>query len=577
MRLTTLSDPILLMDDHVNRSKTILRESCDGLTLQQRAIVEGIYTAGLPLIEASLTAQQIGQLFGEVEKSATAAGGNRTLLGKAVDIPGKVDDLINKVGKYLQDTTPVANFDAKFEKLKADASAKFPNLASKMSSMGEWAKENPGKTAAIVGVLSIIASLAGGPVGGAIAGQFLRGSVELLKGEKLSTAIGKGLKTAAYSFLAGQAFKYISDSVVDNIATAGEADLQAMEKMFNQENFENLKDAEFAKYGLEPGVLDGAKKIALQGNLNAFNYNYDVVLTPDQLKVFNNLRGAMSGAETFSPEYYGAAAKMHDFLGQVSNNAENIKLTGLWNGLKELPKDMLTNNQISTLINQSQSVDSLVSAVSTGGKAATAAIQGAIAAAGVAGKSSQKAKPIDPETKKKLEAGAAAKAESRYIQTRPLSEGQVYLMFNKVQQLDEGPLDWMKTKAGNLTTKITADKLNSAWKAAGAPTDSNEVAAFLTKQGVDSSIIDATYTAMKLPAPGTATEPAGEAPMDIEAVKKLIATLPTDRKARLLKFLMKAQSAPPTAPGAGAKPAAAKPAATPATDAGDGRIEPTMA
>jgi hypothetical protein len=58
--------------------------------------------------------------------------------------------------------------------------------------MGEWAKANPGKTAAIIGVLTTLAAVAGGPAGGAIAGQILKGAAELMKGEKLSTAVGKG-------------------------------------------------------------------------------------------------------------------------------------------------------------------------------------------------------------------------------------------------------------------------------------------------------------------------------------------------------------------------------------------------
>jgi hypothetical protein len=72
-------------------------------------------------------------------------------------------------------------------------------------------KENPGKSAAVIGVLTALASLAGGPVGGAIAGQVLRGAAELIKGEKLSTAIGKGVKTAAFGFLSGKAFEMLGN------------------------------------------------------------------------------------------------------------------------------------------------------------------------------------------------------------------------------------------------------------------------------------------------------------------------------------------------------------------------------
>ena len=65
---------------------------------------------------------------------------------------------------------------------------------------------------------------------------------------------------------------------------------------------------------------------------------------------------------------------------------------------------------------------------------------------------------------------------------------------------------------------------------------------------------------MKLPAPGSA--PAAPA-VDIEAVKKMIATLPTDRKVRLLKSLEKGGTVKPAAPAAPEKDSL-------------GRIEPTL-
>ena len=54
---------------------------------------------------------------------------------------------------------------------------------------------------------------AGGPIGGAIAGQALKGAAELIKGEKVSTAIGKGVKTAAIGALAGGVFNQISAGI----------------------------------------------------------------------------------------------------------------------------------------------------------------------------------------------------------------------------------------------------------------------------------------------------------------------------------------------------------------------------
>jgi len=148
-------------------------------------------------------------------------------------------------------------------------------------------------------------------------------------------------------------------------------------------------------------------------------------------------------------------------------------------------------------------------------------------------------------------------AESRTYPGRKLSEGQVYMVINRVcaknQQMlaegliFEGPwdaikgaaskgMDWVKTKGKNLTTKVTADKLTSAWKSAGSPMDSNAIADLLKAQGVADTVISSVYSQLKLPAPGAADQ-AGT--VDIETVKQMIAKLPTDRKVRLINYMTK--------------------------------------
>jgi hypothetical protein len=104
--------------------------------------------------------------------------------------------------------------------------------------------------------------------------------------------------------------------------------------------------------------------------------------------------------------------------------------------------------------------------------------------------------------------------DSRIPTGKKLSEGQIYLVFNKIVtrnnylltegRLAEGPMDWLKTKAKNLTTKVTADKLNSAWQKAGSPTDSEQLKKFLIDQGVATEVVDKVYATMQLPAAGAA-------------------------------------------------------------------------
>ena len=186
-----------------------------------------------------------------------------------------------------------------------------------------------------------------------------------------------------------------------------------------------------------------------------------------------------------------------------------------------------------------------------------------------------------PMISKEKAAALLKSMESVNRSGKRLSEGQIYLVFNRVctvnnymlseGRLVEGPMDWAKGLAGkaigkaktvghNLTTKVTADKLNSAWQKAGSPMDSEKLKAFLTQQGVSPEVVDTVYSSMKIT--NAPADQQGQA-VDFEQVKAMIAKLPLDRKERLLKYIQKnSGSAAPAAPN---------------RDAGDGRIEPTLA
>ena len=139
--------------------------------------------------------------------------------------------------------------------------------------------------------------------------------------------------------------------------------------------------------------------------------------------------------------------------------------------------------------------------------------------------------------------------QSKEYTGKRLSEGQVYMVINRVcaQQLDEGvwdsvkgaagkAMDWAKTKGTNLTTKITADKLNSAWQKAGAPTDSEELKQFLTAQGVEAGVIDSVYNTLKISS-SAAEEPAAQS--TYAQIKKDVQTLDKKGRQRIMAYLQK--------------------------------------
>lgn len=441
-------------------NKKLLESVTHNVLPQQRYIIEGVYEEFLPLIEASLTADQVKTLFGEIEKQSISGGQSRTVVGAGVDIAKKANEVINNVGKWLQDTTPVKMADQKFDQLKAKVGAKFPELDKQLTGLGTWMKDNPGKSAAIIGVMTALASLAGGPVGGAIAGQVLRGTAELVKGEKLSTAVGKGIKTAALGFIAGKAFEMLGNWMAgfrEQSIPFGPADAGLERVSWGASKSLSAPGMEWTR------TTQGFNHLVRQEEATAIRELMAQIKTGTNPEAFDSL---LAIAREIKTDDY--------------KNAMDGMVQGAWKAAKDN--------------------DSLLQFINTAKEGLQAGAQGAVAAS----------TGTDNKDKK----------ESYYVQLRPLSEGQIYLLFDriesysKIEPISEGPLDALKKGVGAVvkgaswlgkqaTEKITSAKLLASWKLEGSPTDSDEVAGFLKDQGVQDAVIDASYSTMNLPPPAS--------------------------------------------------------------------------
>ena len=474
-----------------NNHRQLLRESCDGLTRDQRRIVEGIYNEFVPLIEATLTADQIKQVFSELEKQSVAGGANRTIAGAGVDVAKKANEVINNVGKWLQNTAPVKMMDEKFEKLKNDINKKFPDskLLDGISELGIWMKENPGKSAAIIGVLTALASLAGGPVGGAIAGQVLRGAAELIKGEKLSTAIGKGIKTAAFGYLSGKAFEMLGDF----------AKTMAIKRIpFGP-----------ADAGFEEVTFSATKTMSGFGTEFTQNLSgVDIIVDPEMASTVKSAMNLLKMGGEEAVQGFDQLAAAADIIS--SQDYKDMIVSTL-----EITRQELIKN------------DSLTQFISATKDILQAGSQGAVAAS-----------------------TGTEKKESYYVQTRPLSEGQVYMIIDRVLT-EAGFMDKIKAGAGKAlgavakgadwagkqaTEKVTSAKLLAAWKMEGSPTDSEEFKQFLLNYGgIEAPVVDKVFTDLKI-----STEPAAQAAtVGYAEVKKAIAQLNTKDRSRMIAYLTK--------------------------------------
>ena len=544
-----------------NRTAQILTEGYQTLTETQKIYLNRWERELWPLLEeyvrlaeADLTADQIQDIFKGAEERAMASGNNKTLAGKVgagvaaaaklpVDVAKKIDAKINELGRMAQNAGPVKNADAKFEELKKKISAENSDskIVQGIQKVSDWAKENPGKASLAVGILTTIAAFAGGPLGGAAAGLILRSTKDLLQGEKLSTAVGKSVKTAAYGALAGLAIQGLTDNMIDNIATGSEAEADAMMDAFEKANFKAAVDGAVADAGFDAGVLDGAMNYSSSGNINAFTFNYDMTMTADQVAQYKALSDAAANAKVFSPEYYEAAGKLHGFLSTTQQ--ANADLTALARTIANIPKDALTGDQIDAAIAVLDNADKAIETLSNAGGAVGAAAQGALQTVDDSNKEMHKIKPIDPKEKEQLEldlkGGGEAKAESVDYET-----SYKYLLEQYIAEADpaqqELPLDNPNTlgaKAkrglGNLASKVggavkgaagkavkgvkqvakdvgnkvTANKLNKMWKEKGEPTDAGSITDILASAGMTNDDISALAQEKKVDLPVSSTAP----------------------------------------------------------------------
>ena len=216
-----------------NVSHKILQESWQQLTESQKQHVTlwetnvwPLYRQFHRLMEAELTADQIQAIFQNAEKVSIDSGQNRTALGKAgkltADVTSKMKAEIEKLLKSAQNSGPVKNFDQQFEKLKLQLKQKLQGnpagqkILKGVNAWGDFAKENPGKSAFIIGATtSILAFASGGILGGAAIGFFLKLANNTIKGDQLSTAVAKSVKGAAVGAIAGGLGDVISDTAED--------------------------------------------------------------------------------------------------------------------------------------------------------------------------------------------------------------------------------------------------------------------------------------------------------------------------------------------------------------------------
>ena len=180
-------------------TRHVLLESLDKSSRNTYLVWESV---GYQLREAALSPQQIQGLFAEIEKTATAAGSNRTLVGKGLD---KVNQAIvkpyNDLKAKIYNSGPMQGFaqkyDAAAEQLKQSAGGDEGKVMQVVKKYRQFAEKHPIMQGFIYAALIAAAGVSGAGLGGAAALGLFKLTDQLLQGKDIRSALYSAGKTGA--------------------------------------------------------------------------------------------------------------------------------------------------------------------------------------------------------------------------------------------------------------------------------------------------------------------------------------------------------------------------------------------
>ena len=520
-------------------------------------------SAGFKLKEAALSADQIQQIFQTVEKNATDAGSNRTMLGKGKDAAAAVNKAWEDLKTKVQNSGPIKNYDDAYDatvaKIEAGLGGPDNAINKVIQKYRKFAKEHPVAQGLIYSALIAAAGISGAGLGGAAVLGLLKMTDKLLQGEKFSSAAYSGAKTGALAYGASKLGDLIKGKPEGGALDPNDPDVAE----FNRDiadtkglaNDQAFQDRLLNKFPPDKGFTvaagEGGKGLQVLDTAGNKVWQGDIPLKTMDTQTFADL----TNAGKMATPGVSSGSVSSDAIAGVSDKAANaasaagqvVKGAGA-EMFKGLASDSMADATIKRI------ADSIAA-----GQLSTSDLQHLQASQGFITNALSNADPAKEAVltahynvlDKMLRAANDIPVNSSIQRTgRALSEGQVYMIFNRIsaqQQLTEGPMDFikgaaakgmdkLKTVGTNLTTKITADKLNSAWQKAGSPMDSEELKQFLLSYGgIEAPVVDKVFADLKISSAPTAQATAS----GYAEVKKAIAQLNTKDRTRMIAYLTK--------------------------------------
>ena len=187
--------------------------------------------AGRMLVELKMSEKEILDLFANIEKGATAGGGNRTALGKGkdavTDAATAISNAFGKVSSAISSSAPVAGFDVAVDKLTdglaTAAGGQSGAVMTAIKKYREFAKAHPILQGAIYAGLIALTGLSGAGLGGAAILGGIKMFDKLLLGNKASSSLWSGFLTGATAYGIGQAQQAFGGGGTPSTDSAGAA------------------------------------------------------------------------------------------------------------------------------------------------------------------------------------------------------------------------------------------------------------------------------------------------------------------------------------------------------------------
>jgi hypothetical protein len=187
----------------VGNTRQFFSESRHNKLLKEDVTYRKFHNLSRMLAERKMSEKEILDLFAAIEAGANATGQNRTALGRGKDaVAGAYNstkDAINSVLSSISKSTPVAGVDAAYNDATGALRDKLGPNSKVMDSIKKYrllAKEYPKTQLFVKTALIALAGLATGGVGLPVIAGVTAAIDAAIKGEKLSSIIGKGIGAA---------------------------------------------------------------------------------------------------------------------------------------------------------------------------------------------------------------------------------------------------------------------------------------------------------------------------------------------------------------------------------------------